>query len=56
MFSLVHGISKAKGTNINKTERELDTENKLVVTTGERGRGRGKIGEGIRMHKLAVIK
>ena len=26
--------------------RLIDTENKLVVTTGERARGRHKIGEG----------
>ena len=29
----------------NKTETDSDTENKLVATSGERGGGRGKIGE-----------
>ena len=30
----------------NKPEKDIDTENKLVVTRTERSRGRSKIGEG----------
>ena len=31
----------------NKTETDSDTENKLVVTRGEKGGGKGKISEGV---------
>ena len=45
---------KNKATkHISQSRKGLtDTENKLVVTTG----GRGKLGEGIKRHKLLGLK
>ena len=47
MTSLVCGIYKIQQTseyNNNKKSSHADVENKLAVTSGERDRGRGKIG------------
>ena len=40
MISLMHGMLKTKQTKHNKN-RLIDTENKLVVATGEGGRAAG---------------
>lgn len=37
-------------------DRITDTENQLVVTTGEREVGRGTMGEGSKRYKLLGIK
>ena len=39
---------KIKMKDCNKTERLMDIENKLVVTRGDGGEGRGMIGVGIK--------
>ena len=45
MISLIHGIWKIKQTSDNKTRnRHTDTENTLVITSGEREGRRGKMG------------
>ena len=41
--------------NISK-KKQTDTENKLVVTSGERRGGMGEMGEGIKSYKLLGIK
>ena len=47
MLSLICGIQKIKQANkYNKTKTDTDIENKLVVNSGEREEGRGKIGVG----------
>ena len=39
-----------------QNRRETGIENKLVVTSAERGEGRGKMGYGIKRYKLLCIK
>ena len=41
---------------MNIINRNLHIENKLVVTNGERERGWGKIGVGIKRYKLLCTK
>ena len=42
--------------NITKRSRLTDTENKLVVTSGEREGGTGKKGQKIKRYKLLDIE
>ena len=39
----------------NKTETDSDTENKLVVTSGEREEGGAREEKGIKRHKLLLL-
>ena len=57
MLSLIHGLkSKANEYTYQSENRLTGTENKLVTSRGEREVGRGKMGEGIKRHKLLCIK
>ena len=45
MLSLICGLKMKQTNECNKTEKRLtDVENKLLVTSGEREVGRGKLG------------
>ena len=41
---------------MNKTDRHIDTENRLMVARGARFRGLGERGEGIEKYRLVVTK